>query len=57
MPQTVPNSPTNGAVDPTVASTGSGLAAEFLPNQGKELLPFPQSTLDADPALMQNFGY
>lgn len=41
----------------TVASTGSGLAAEFLPNQGKELLPFPQSTLDADPALMQNFGY
>lgn len=41
----------------TVNSTGSGLAAEYVAGQGKELLPIPQTTLDTDPALKQNFGY
>ncbi|RSK43411.1 RagB/SusD family nutrient uptake outer membrane protein [Hymenobacter perfusus] len=41
----------------TATSIGSGLAAEYVPGQGKELLPIPQSTLSADPALKQNFGY
>lgn len=41
----------------TGTSVGSGLAAEFVPGQGKELLPIPQSTLSSDPALVQNFGY
>ncbi|MDO7874469.1 RagB/SusD family nutrient uptake outer membrane protein [Hymenobacter sp. ASUV-10] len=36
---------------------GGGLAAEYLPGKGKELLPIPQATLDTDPALRQNFGY
>ncbi|SHL77977.1 RagB/SusD family nutrient uptake outer membrane protein [Hymenobacter psychrotolerans] len=38
-------------------SVASGLAAEYVPNRGKELLPIPQSTLSSDPALVQNFGY
>lgn len=38
-------------------SNASGLAAEYVPGQGKELLPIPQATLSADPALVQNFGY
>jgi hypothetical protein len=38
-------------------SRGFGLAAEYLPNLGKELLPIPQTTLDSDAALKQNFGY
>ncbi|SNC66325.1 Starch-binding associating with outer membrane [Hymenobacter gelipurpurascens] len=41
----------------TATSVGSGLAAEYVPGQGKELLPIPQSTLSSDPALVQNFGY
>lgn len=41
----------------TAASQGSGLAAEYVPGQGKELLPIPQSTLAADNKLVQNFGY
>lgn len=41
----------------TASSTGAGLAAEYVPGQGKELLPIPQSTLASDPALVQNFGY
>jgi hypothetical protein len=41
----------------SVNSTGTGLAAEYLTGQGKELLPIPQTTLDTDPALKQNFGY
>lgn len=41
----------------TAASAGTGLAAEYVPGKGKELLPIPQSTLAADPALKQNFGY
>jgi hypothetical protein len=40
-----------------ITSTGSGLAAEYVPGQGKELLPIPQTTLDTDPAIKQNFGY
>ena len=36
---------------------GTGLAAEFVPNMGKELLPIPQSTIDTDPNVKQNFGY
>ena len=46
---------TLGTVSAT--STGAGLAAEYLPGLGKELLPIPQSTIAADPALKQNFGY
>jgi len=38
-------------------SIGSGLAAEYVPGKGKELLPIPQSTLLSDQALNQNFGY
>jgi hypothetical protein len=41
----------------TTTSGGTGLAAEYLPNLGKELLPIPQTTLDTDAALKQNFGY
>jgi len=41
----------------SVNSIGSGMAAEYVPGQGKELLPIPQTTLDTDPALKQNFGY
>ncbi|MCC3154819.1 RagB/SusD family nutrient uptake outer membrane protein [Hymenobacter sp. BT770] len=41
----------------TVTSIGSGLAAEFVAGQGRELLPIPQTTLDTDPALKQNSGY
>jgi hypothetical protein len=40
-----------------VTSVGSGMAAEYVPGQGKELLPIPQTTLDTDPAIKQNFGY
>jgi hypothetical protein len=40
-----------------VNSVGSGMAAEYVPGTGKELLPIPQTTLDTDPALKQNFGY
>ena len=36
---------------------GTGLAADFLPHVGKELLPIPQSTIDTDPNVKQNFGY
>ncbi|MGI4866646.1 MAG: RagB/SusD family nutrient uptake outer membrane protein [Janthinobacterium lividum] len=41
----------------SVNSVGSGMAAEYVPGLGKELLPIPQTTLDTDPALKQNFGY
>ena len=41
----------------SVNSVGSGMAAEYVPGQGKELLPLPQTTLDTDPALKQNYGY
>ena len=41
----------------SVNSVGSGIAAEYVTGQGKELLPIPQTTLDTDPALVQNFGY
>ncbi|NML63708.1 RagB/SusD family nutrient uptake outer membrane protein [Hymenobacter sp. RP-2-7] len=41
----------------SVNSVGSGMAAEYVPGQGKELLPIPQTTLDTDPALKQNYGY
>ena len=41
----------------SVNSTGNGLAAEYQSGQGKELLPIPQTTLDTDPALKQNYGY
>lgn len=48
---------TTGTTTTTTVSTGSGLAAEYVPGQGKELLPIPQTTLDTDPALKQNAGY
>ncbi|MBT2558775.1 RagB/SusD family nutrient uptake outer membrane protein [Hymenobacter sp. ISL-91] len=41
----------------TATSNGAGLAAEYVPGRGKELLPIPQSTISSDPALVQNFGY
>ncbi|SET53059.1 RagB/SusD family nutrient uptake outer membrane protein [Hymenobacter actinosclerus] len=41
----------------TATSAASGLAAEYVPGRGKELLPIPQSTISSDPALVQNFGY
>jgi hypothetical protein len=41
----------------TATSNGGGLAAEYVPGMGKELLPIPQSTIASDPALNQNFGY
>jgi hypothetical protein len=40
-----------------VASTGTGLAAEYVAGTGKELLPIPQTTIDTDPNLKQNSGY
>jgi hypothetical protein len=46
-----------GSTATPVVSNGSGLAAEYVPGRGKELLPIPQATLSADPALIQNFGY
>lgn len=46
-----------GSTATPVRSAGSGLAAEYVPGRGKELLPIPQSTVIADPALKQNFGY
>ncbi|MFD2718681.1 RagB/SusD family nutrient uptake outer membrane protein [Hymenobacter monticola] len=45
-----------GATTPQT-SVGSGLAAQYVPGRGKELLPIPQATINADPALKQNFGY
>lgn len=55
----VPFTTTSGGTTTTVTvnSTGAGMAAEYVPGQGKELLPIPQTTLDTDPALKQNFGY
>jgi hypothetical protein len=55
----VPFTTTSGGTTTTVTvnSTGAGLAAEYVTGQGKELLPVPQTTLDTDPALKQNFGY
>ncbi|MGI4744105.1 MAG: RagB/SusD family nutrient uptake outer membrane protein [Janthinobacterium lividum] len=52
-------STTTGGVTTTtvVNSTGTGMAAEYVAGQGKELLPIPQTTLDTDPALKQNSGY
>jgi hypothetical protein len=41
----------------SATSTGTGLAAEYVSGQGKELLPIPQSTLTADRKLAQNYGY
>jgi hypothetical protein len=46
-----------GSTTAPVVSVGSGLAAEYVPGRGKELLPIPSATLSADPALKQNFGY
>lgn len=46
-----------GSTAAAVTSIGSGLAAEYVPAKGKELLPIPQSTISADPALTQNYGY
>jgi starch-binding outer membrane protein, SusD/RagB family len=48
---------TIGTTTTTATSQGTGLAAEYVPNQGKELLPIPSSTLVSDPALVQNKGY
>jgi hypothetical protein len=55
----VPFTTTTGGTTTTVTvnSTGAGLAAEYVTGQGKELLPIPQTTLDTDPVLKQNFGY
>ncbi|GAA4507020.1 RagB/SusD family nutrient uptake outer membrane protein [Hymenobacter ginsengisoli] len=52
-----PNGTTVTIGSTTVTSAGTGMAAEYVPGQGKELLPIPQTTLDTDPAIKQNFGY
>ncbi|AMR26870.1 hypothetical protein A0257_06955 [Hymenobacter psoromatis] len=54
---TMPAGATYTANGTTAASTGMGLAAEYVTGQGKELFPIPQSTIDTDPALKQNAGY
>ena len=41
----------------TVISTGAGMAAEYAPGQGKELLPIPQTSIDTNTNLKQNAGY
>jgi hypothetical protein len=46
-----------GSTAKPVTSAATGLAAEYVPGKGKELLPIPQSTISADPALVQNAGY
>jgi hypothetical protein len=46
-----------GTTTTTTISAGTGLAAEYLPGQGKELLPIPQTSLDTNSALKQNAGY
>lgn len=56
-PAGTPYTLTLGTTTTTATSNGGGLAAEYLPGRGKELLPIPQATLAADPALKQNFGY
>lgn len=35
----------------------ANLASEYRANAGKELLPYPQTTIDTDPNVKQNFGY
>jgi hypothetical protein len=37
--------------------TIANLASEYKPNAGKELLPIPQTTIDTNPNVKQNFGY
>jgi hypothetical protein len=37
--------------------TVANLASEYKPNAGKELLPIPQTTIDTNPNVKQNFGY
>ncbi|RZK37557.1 MAG: RagB/SusD family nutrient uptake outer membrane protein [Hymenobacter sp.] len=39
------------------AASIANLASEYRANAGKELLPIPQTTLDANPNVKQNFGY
>lgn len=63
--QQIKDVPVNSAAEPLtgrqagvqLTSTAAGLAAEYVPGKGKELLPIPQSTISSDPALVQNFGY
>lgn len=38
-------------------ATIANLASEYKPNAGKELLPIPQTTIDTNPNVKQNFGY
>lgn len=40
-----------------IGPAGTGLAAEYVPGKGKELLPVPQKAIDATPSLRQNPGY
>jgi hypothetical protein len=35
----------------------NGVATYYVPNTGDELFPFPQTVLDSNPNLKQNFGY
>ena len=35
----------------------NGVATYYLPNTGDELFPFPQTVIDSNPNLKQNFGY
>lgn len=39
------------------AANIANVAADYVPNKGKELLPIPQGSLDTNRNLKQNFGY
>ncbi|WP_400192993.1 RagB/SusD family nutrient uptake outer membrane protein [Hymenobacter sp. B81] len=40
-----------------LTSNGSGVAAEYQPGRGKELLPYPAGSVDVNRNIQQNFGY
>lgn len=56
-------SPPAGTTNPVAWSSAlttagiANVAADFVPNAGKELLPIPQGSLDTDRNLKQNFRY
>ena len=57
-PATAPTGTTAVSWRTAITATSiANLASEYRPNAGKELLPIPQTTLDANPNVKQNFGY
>lgn len=46
-----------GLVGSSATTFINNVAAEYQPNKGKELVPIPQTAIDTNPALVQNFGY